>query len=136
MQLEFAASVAVLETCFVEMIFLEQANHYGTLFGGTALSLMGKAAFVAATRHARCSVVMAASHGIEFEIPIKVGQLIEISAQIERCGRSSMTVVVKVVAETLVTGERQLAIRGHFQMVAVDERGRPIAIAGTEGFLA
>ena len=32
----------------VEMIFPEQANHYGTLFGGHALALMAKAAFVAA----------------------------------------------------------------------------------------
>jgi len=40
------------ETRFVEMVFPEQANHYGTLFGGNALSLMGKAAFVAATRRA------------------------------------------------------------------------------------
>ena len=32
------------ETRFVEMVFPEQANHYGTLFGGNALSLMGKAA--------------------------------------------------------------------------------------------
>ena len=37
------------ETRFVEMVFPEQANHYGTLFGGNALSLMGKAAFVAAS---------------------------------------------------------------------------------------
>lgn len=29
------------ETRFVEMVFPEQANHYGTLFGGHALSLMG-----------------------------------------------------------------------------------------------
>ncbi len=36
------------ETRFVEMIFPDLANHYGTLFGGNALSLMGKAAFVAA----------------------------------------------------------------------------------------
>uniref|UniRef100_A0A9E7ZZ15 Acyl-CoA thioesterase n=1 Tax=Bosea sp. NBC_00436 TaxID=2969620 RepID=A0A9E7ZZ15_9HYPH len=48
-------------TRFVEMVFPEQANHYGTLFGGHALSLMGKAAFVAATRRARCAVVMATS---------------------------------------------------------------------------
>ena len=43
---------ATEETRFVEMIFPEQANHYGTLFGGHALSLLGKAAFVAATRRA------------------------------------------------------------------------------------
>jgi acyl-CoA hydrolase len=43
------------------MIFPEQANHYGTLFGGHALNLMGKAAFITATRWARQNVVMAAS---------------------------------------------------------------------------
>ena len=57
------------ETRFVEMVFPEQANHYGTLFGGHALSLMGKAAFVSATRHARQSVVMATSDRIEFHEP-------------------------------------------------------------------
>ena len=41
------------QTMMVEMIFPEQANHYGTLFGGNALSLMARAAFVAAARRAR-----------------------------------------------------------------------------------
>ena len=57
------------ETRFVEMVFPEQANHYGTLFGGHALSLMGKAAFVTATRHARQSVVMATSDKSNFTSP-------------------------------------------------------------------
>ena len=35
-------------TVLVEMIFPDQANHYGTLFGGHALALMARAAFVAA----------------------------------------------------------------------------------------
>ena len=35
----------------VEMVFPDRTNHYGTLFGGEALAMMGKAAFVAATRH-------------------------------------------------------------------------------------
>jgi len=60
-------------TRFVEMIFPEQANHYGTLFGGNALSMMGKAAFVAATRRARCAVVMATSDKVQFHEPVKVG---------------------------------------------------------------
>ncbi|MDB5489440.1 MAG: thioesterase superfamily, partial [Reyranella sp.] len=32
------------ETRFLEMIFPDQSNHYGTLFGGNALALMSKAA--------------------------------------------------------------------------------------------
>ncbi|MDH7798715.1 MULTISPECIES: acyl-CoA thioesterase [unclassified Beijerinckia] len=117
-----------IPTRFVEMIFPEQANHYGTLFGGHALSLMGKAAFIAATRRARCAVVMATSDKIEFHEPVRVGELVELTATVERVGRSSMTVVVDVIAEALVTGRRCLAVRGSFEMVAVDAAGRPTAI--------
>ena len=82
------------QTRFAEMIFPEQANHYGTLFGGHALNLMGKAAFITATRWARQNVVMAASNKIEFHEPIRVGELVELIASITRVGRSSMTVAV------------------------------------------
>ena len=120
---------AVEPTRFVELVFPDQANHYGTLFGGAALSLMGKAAFVAATRHARRAVVMANSDKVQFHEPVRVGELVELTACVERVGRSSMTVVVEVIAETLVTGLRRTAMRGSFEMVAVDEHGRPTPVA-------
>ena len=116
---------------FTEMVFPEQANHYGTLFGGHALSLMGKAAFIAATRRARASVVMARSDKVEFHVPVRVGELIELSAEVVRVGRSSMTVVVDVTSEGLVSGSRRLAVRGSFEMVAVDAEGRPVPIANS-----
>ena len=117
--------VSPVETRFVEMVFPEQANHYGTLFGGTALSLMGKAAFVAASRYARSPVVMATSEKVAFHHPVAVGQLVELHAYVSREGRSSMTVEVEVTAETLVSGERSLAMRGCFEMVSVDFNGAP-----------
>lgn len=116
------------ESRFVEMIFPEQANHYGTLFGGTALNMMGKAAFVAATRTARCPVVMAASERVDFRVPVRVGQLVELVARVERVGRTSLAVVVDMIAESLTTGERCLAIQGRFTMVAVDAQGRPVPV--------
>ena len=118
------------ESRFVEMIFPEQANHYGTLFGGTALNLMGKAAFVAATRAARKPVVMAASERIDFRVPVKVGQMVELVARVEGTGRSSLSVKVEMFAESPISGERCSAIQGHFVMVAVDANGRPVALAG------
>jgi len=117
------------EASFLELVFPDQANHYGTLFGGHALSLMGKAAFVAATRRARRPVVMATSEKVEFHMPVRVGELVELCARVERVGSSSMTVVVDMTAEALVSGQRRLAVRGSFEMVAVDEAGRPVAIA-------
>ena len=40
-----------------EIVFPDHANHLGTLFGGQALAWMDKAAFVAATRFSRRTVV-------------------------------------------------------------------------------
>lgn len=129
MQLSATAAESVRETRFVEMVFPGLSNHYGTLFGGNALNLMGKAAFVAAARHARCNVVMATSDQIEFHQPIPVGELIEIVARVEREGRSSMTVSVEMIRENLASGQRDVVTRGNFEMVAVNEHGRPVAIA-------
>lgn len=92
---------------------------------------MGKAAFVAATRRARCAVVMATSEKVEFHEPVKVGELVELTAMVTRVGRSSMTVTVEVIAEALISGERRLAVRGAFEMVAVAANGRPIRIPGS-----
>lgn len=116
------------ETRFVEIVFPEQANHYGTLFGGTALNLMSKAAAIAAARRAGRSVVMASSDKVDFHMPVAVGQLVELSARVERVGRSSMTIKVEVIAETIGKADRKLAMQGRFEMVAVDADGRPTPI--------
>ncbi|WP_232315193.1 acyl-CoA thioesterase [Oceanibaculum pacificum] len=113
-----------------EMIFPEQANHYGTLFGGNALCLMAKAAFAAATRKARGAVVMACSDRVDFAAPIRVGELLELRAKVVRVGCSSMSVAVVGEAEDMATGQRRAVLHGRFEMVAVDAAGRPRAIAG------
>ncbi|MCJ2189248.1 acyl-CoA thioesterase [Novosphingobium beihaiensis] len=110
------------------MIFLEQANHYGTLFGGTPLSLMGKAAFVAANRHARAAMVMAASERIEFHRAVPVGKFVELHALVIREERSSLTVEVAMTAESLTSCKHFLAANGHFKMVCIDESGKPLPI--------
>lgn len=112
----------------LEMVFPDASNHYGTLFGGNALSLMGKAAFMAASRHAGGSVVMVATDEVVFHRPVPVGQLLELTATVTRVGRSSMTVWVDGVAEAPGGGGRSPALRGRFEMVAVDAAGRPRVI--------
>jgi uncharacterized protein (TIGR00369 family) len=119
---------AVPETRIVEMVFPNQANHYGTLFGGDALRLMDMAAFVAASRHARKPVVTASSERIDFHVPVRQGQLAEVIGRVIKTGRTSMTVEVELWAEDLLTGKRELCTKGTFLLVAVDENGRPAAI--------
>ncbi|MET0674380.1 MAG: acyl-CoA thioesterase [Bradyrhizobium sp.] len=116
-------------SCLTDVVFPDRANHYGTLFGGHALHLMGKAAFIAATRHARQHVVMASTDHITFDEPVRVGDLIECVASIARVGRSSMTVSVDLIHEDALSGSRRAAVRGTFEMIAVDANGRPTPIS-------
>jgi acyl-CoA hydrolase len=118
------------ETRIVEMVFPNQANHYGTLFGGEALRLMDMAAFVTASRHARKPVVTASSERIDFHVPVRQGQLAEVVGRVSRAGRTSMTVEVELWAEDLLTGRRELCTKGSFVLVTVDKNGRPVPIQG------
>lgn len=108
-----------------EMVFPGTTNHYGTLFGGDALKLMGKAAFVTATRRARQVVVMAATNRIDFKAPIREGDMIELASRVRMIGRSSLAIEVQLWGEGLLTGERRHAATAEFVMVCVDEAGRP-----------
>lgn len=117
------------EARMLEIVFPDHTNHLGTLFGGTALAWMDKAAFIAASRYARRTVVTARSEQVDFKLPIKQGQLVETIARVVEVGRTSMQVEVELVAEDLLSGDRELCTRGRFVMIALDARGRPTQIA-------
>jgi uncharacterized protein (TIGR00369 family) len=112
----------------VEVVFPHQTNHYGTLFGGAAMAMMDKAAFVAASRHARTLVVTASTEQIDFHAPARHGDLVELTAHVVGTGRSSIVVQVEMIAEDLITGEQRPVTSGRFVMVAVDADGRPTSV--------
>jgi len=118
----------IVEARLIEMVFPQQTNHYGTLFGGQALALMDKAAFVVASRYARRMVVTASSEKTEFHVPVRQGQLVELIATVIATGSTSITVEVVLYAEDLLTGDRQLGTKGRFVMVALDAHGKPTVV--------
>lgn len=118
----------IVEARLIEMVFPQQTNHYGTLFGGQALALMDKAAFVVASRYARRMVVTASSEKTDFHVPVRQGQLVELIATVIATGSTSITVEVVLYAEDLLTGDRQLGTKGRFVMVALDAHGKPTAV--------
>ena len=118
----------ITESRLMEMVFPEQANHYGTLFGGQALALMDKAAFMVASRWARLPVVTASTEKVDFHAPVKQGQLVELVSRVVRTGRTSITVEVELYGEDILTGARTLSTRGRIILVAVDADGRPTQV--------
>ncbi|MFD1731423.1 acyl-CoA thioesterase [Deinococcus malanensis] len=112
----------------LELVFPKDTNYHGTAFGGWVLSLMDKAASVAAVRHASGNVVTARMDGVDFHVPIRVGDAVALDARVVRVGRTSMTIQVDVYREHIASGEQELATTGFFVFVALDEQGRPRAV--------
>lgn len=112
----------------LEIVFPDQANSVGRMFGGEAIAFMTKAAFVAASRHSGRLAVLASSERIDFARPIAIGEIVEAQAHVESVGSSSMTIETVLYSENLLSGERHVTATGRFTMVAVDEQHRPVAL--------
>jgi acyl-CoA hydrolase len=121
------------ESRSLEVVFPGDTNHMGTLFGGTLMAWMDRAAYFAGSRRARGIVVTRKVDELEFRIPIRVGDFVELLSHVESEGRSSMVVSVEVHRESPETGARELCTTGRFTMVAVDDAGRPRPLPPRQG---
>lgn len=108
-----------------ELILPNMANHHGTLFAGTGLQLMCKAAFMVARETAQNEMVMAAVNHIIFHTPVPVGATLHLQANVERIGNSSMTVTVQ---GQIKNKPNAVVLLGSFELVAINAQGKPVNI--------
>ena len=107
-------------------------NPYGGVFGGWLMSQMALAAGSLASRTARGKCVVVAANELQFPGAPSVGDEISVYADIERQGRSSMTIRAEAIARER-DGEREFHVAsGVFTFVAIDSEGRPREIAAEE----
>lgn len=118
----------------VDMVWPDQCNHHGTLFGGAALSMLDRIAFIVGSRALRGAVVTASVAGLDFAAPALAGQVVECQAHIARMGSRSVTLGTRLIAEDLLSAERTCCLSGDFVMVRPHHAGTaehktPIAVA-------
>ena len=101
------------------------ANFGGKIHGGILLSLMDKAAYACAAKHAAGYCVTVSIDNVEFRAPVEVGNLVSLNASVNYVGRTSLVVGIKVVAENIETGEIRHTNTSYFTMVAKDKLGVP-----------
>ncbi|MEO8618427.1 MAG: acyl-CoA thioesterase [Sphingomicrobium sp.] len=107
-------------------------NPYGGVFGGWLMSQMALAAGSLASRTAKGKCVVVAAGDLAFTGAPTVGDEISVYADLERQGRSSMTIAVTAEARER-DGERTFAVAtGNFTFVALDENDRPRSVAAEE----
>ena len=94
------------------------------------MKLVDEAAFVAATKHARKNVVVASMDHIDFRHPVRIGDLLTLSASIYHVGRTSMDVEVEITTEKIKQGAKLNIGFAYLTMVALDGKGRPSKVPG------
>jgi acyl-CoA hydrolase len=102
-----------------------QVNNLGHVFGGEVLSMVDRAAAVAAMRHAGGPVVTVSIDRVDFREPIYTGELVTCTARVNYVGRTSMEVGVRVVAENLLSGTKRHTNTCLLTFVAIDSAHRP-----------
>ncbi len=108
----------------------EHANSQGSIHGGWIMKLADEAGALAAMRHARNQVVTVAIDQMSFQMPIRLGDLVMLEAEVTYVGRSSMETRVRVVAENPISGERTHTNTAYIVYVALDEDGKPCPVPG------
>ena len=106
------------------------ANAYGDIFGGWLLSLMDNGAGLTAARRSKGRAVTVAMDGMQFHQPVKIGDEVSVYAEIERVGRTSMTITVEAWRRERHLEESIKVTEAKFTFVAVDDQGKPRAVDG------
>lgn len=116
-----------------EIIFPNDANAIGNLFGGRLMQFIDLVGAVAAFRHSRSICVTASMDHLDFVAPVTVGELLILKASVNRVFKTSMEVGVKAMVEDVLGGSglRHVA-SAYLTYVAVDMFGKKLEVPAVE----
>ena len=105
-------------------------NGHGTIFGGYILSLIDQAGALAAHADGVGTMVTVSMREVVFAEPVHVGDVITCFGRVKKRGRTSITVSVRVVAQspTEPQSEPRDVTTAEVVYVSVDGHGRPMPL--------
>ena len=106
------------------------ANAYGDIFGGWLMSMMDSACGLTAARFSKGRAVTVAMDGMMFHHPVKIGDEVSVYCEIERVGRTSMTIAVEAWRRHRQEEEEVKVTEATFTFVAVDTENKPRPVGG------
>lgn len=123
-----AKPVSASHVEMVQLILPHDANVLGNALGGVVMHHMDICAAICAQRHAGRVCVTASCDRIDFESPVRVGEVLVLLASVNFAGRTSMEVGVLCMAEDARTGVRRHTASAYFTFVALGDDGRPVPV--------
>lgn len=110
------------------VVFPNDLNAYGTLFGGRVLDLCDRVAGVVAKRHCGKVCVTLGIDSVRFLAPAKHGDILVFKASMNRVWKTSMEIGLKVFKEDFRTQERVHILSAYFTFVALDDHLKPVEV--------
>jgi acyl-CoA hydrolase len=111
-----------------EYVLPVHANALGNVFGGQILAWVDLCAAICAQRHTGSICITAGIDDLSFEQPIKVGQVVRLTARVTAAFRTSIEILVEVEGEDAMTGRSWPCVTAFVTYVAVDPGLRPIEV--------
>ena len=105
------------------------SNADGNMFGGWIMSMMDLAAYVPARKVAKKRLVTVAIDSVTFHKPVFIGDCLECYAEVEKVGRTSITIKVDAYVERKESLDKEKVTEGRFVMVAIGPDRKPVPIA-------
>ena len=121
---------AASESVLADLMMPHHANglRRPSVFGGIIMSMVDRAAALAAMRHCRGQVTTLSIDRILFKEPIRVGELVEVRARVVHVGRTSMSILAHVYAEHIATGVKRHTNECWLTFVHLDDNGQPTPV--------
>src|SRR3954463_7623248 len=102
------------------------ANQNGDIFGGWIMAQVDVAGGTVAGKMARGRVATVAVKEFVFKQPVQIGDLLSFYVDVERIGKTSITVTVEVYAERRPSDPKVVKVtEATLTYVAIDGAGRP-----------
>lgn len=122
-------TIAASRVKLAAMMGPQDANGFGNVHGGVIMKMVDEVGALAAMRHARNPVVTIVIDSMTFLEPIRVGNLVECTAELTYVGRTSIEVRVEVRTENPLSGISSVTNTAYLVYVALDPEGRPTPVA-------
>ncbi len=124
-----ARRVSESQATMTEMVMPNDTNPMDNLMGGNLLRWMDIVCAICAGKHCEAYVVTASVDHVSFSSPIKVGEVVTLTATVTRAFTTSVEVYVEVFAANIKGRNPRKSNHAYYTFVALDDvHGKPIPI--------
>lgn len=109
-----------------ELVLPHHTNQLGNLLGGQLMHWIDICAALASSKHSQRVCVTASVDKIDFHHPIKLGNVVTLTATVNRVFNTSMEVGVKVFTENYIEGKIFHTNSAYLTFVSVDNGVKPV----------